>query len=100
MKRYFFRILTYTILAASIAVLSALYTGTVKHNKSLKIQVKEQSVIIDSLLKRKTYNFEVKLNVTDKSRNNIYGRYNKGTIEMPSVKTYMLEIDSTSINFK
>jgi len=100
MKKYFFRLLTYAILAASIATLSALYTGIVKHNKSLKIQVKEQSVIIDSLLKRKTYNFEVKLNVTDKSRNNIYGRYNKGIIEMPNLKTYMLQIDSTNINFK
>jgi len=91
------KIIIYAALAAVIAVMSAVIAGQRKHVVTLKNQVAEQSAIIDSLLKRKTYNFDVKLNVTDRSSNKIYGRYNKGTIEMPSVKTYLLEIDSTSI---
>ena len=97
MKRTFITIIISLILSAAIAVLSAMYNGSIKQNKTLRAQVTQQSAIIDSLLARKTYNFEVKLNVTDRSRNNIYGRYNKGTIEMPSVKTYILQLDSVSL---
>lgn len=92
--------ITFVVLAAALAVVSAMYSGSVKHNKSLKKQVAEQSVIIDSLLKRKTYSFEVKLNVTDRSRNIVYGRYNRGTIWMPQEKIYELKIDSTSVFIK
>ena len=40
---------------------------------------------------------DVKLYVTDRSKNNIYGRYNKGTITIPTVKTYKLEVDSVRV---
>ena len=110
MKRYFIRIIIYVALVASIAVTAALYRGSVKHNKSLKAQVKEQSIIIENqshtieeLTKIKTYNyqFEVKLDVTDKSKYNIYGRNNAGTIIAPNQKQYELKIDSTSfVNMK
>jgi len=98
--KIFGKLIGYLILAAAVAVLAALYQGSVKHNKSLKLQVQEQSVIIDSLLKRKTYNFEVKLNVTDKSKSTIYGRYNKGTISMPHERIYTLVLDSTQFTVK
>jgi len=100
MKKYLFRVFGYVILSAVIAGMGWVI-GVQKK------RIKEQSQSIEylqnennELRKLKTYHFEVKLNVTDKSRNNIYGRYNKGIIEMPSAKTYMLEIDSTSINLK
>jgi hypothetical protein len=44
--------------------------------------------------------FDVQLNVTDKSRSTIYGRYNKGTISMPQEKTYKLEMDSMKVSVK
>jgi hypothetical protein len=94
------KILGYFILAAVLAVFIALYSGSVKHNKTLKLQVKDQGVIIDSLLKRKTYTFDVKLNVTDRSRSIIYGRYNKGSISMPQERTYTLTVDSANFTVK
>ena len=94
------KIIIYVAVAAIIFVMIAVIAGQRRHVVTLKNQVAEQSLIIDSLLKRKTYSFDVKLNVTDRSNNKIYGRYNKGTIEMPSVKTYLLEIDSTNIIIK
>lgn len=79
----------------SLAITIATLEGA--HRRSLAKQVKEQSVVIDSLLKRKPALMDVKLYVTDKSRNNIYGRYNKGTITIPTVKTYKLEVDSVRV---
>lgn len=80
---------------ASLAITVASLEGA--HRRSLAKQVKEQQVVIDSLLKRKPALMDVKLYVTDKSRNNIYGRYNKGTITIPTVKTYKLEVDSVRV---
>lgn len=68
-----------------------------RHMKDLRVQVQEQSCIIDSLLKRRMTVVDVKLNVTDKSRFAIYGRYNRGTISVPNERTYTLEIDSFSL---
>ena len=64
------------------------------HRRSLARQVKEQSVIIDSLLTRPKALLDVNLYVTDKSVNKIYGRYNKGFITMPQERRYILEVDS------
>ena len=97
MKKNLIRIIGYILLATALAVVSALYRGSIKTNKVKDARINEQSMLIDSLLKRKTYLFDVKLNVTDKSKNTIYGRYNKGHIFMPQEKIYKLEIDSTSI---
>jgi hypothetical protein len=88
------------VLITVIATLSVLYAESRKHVVTLKAQVKEQSAIIDSLLSRRMTVFDVKLNVTDKSRNVVHGRYNKGTINMPQERTYKLEIDSVSVNVK
>lgn len=79
----------------SLAITIATLEGA--HRRSLAKQVKEQSVVIDSLLKRKPAMMDVKLYVTDRSKNNIYGRYNKGTITIPTVKTYKLEVDSVRV---
>ena len=70
------------------------------HRRSLQKQVKEQSVIIDSLLQRRMTVFDVQLHVTDKSVNKIYGRYNKGTISMPQERKYILEVDSVSMSVR
>lgn len=97
MKNYL-KIIIYAAIAVVIATLLAVSITQGRHLKSLKIQVTEQSAVIDSLLKRRMTVFDVTLNVTDKSTNKIYGRYNKGTIQMPSTKSYVLELDSVSMN--
>ena len=96
MKKWI-NIVIYVVLVATIAVMGTTINGQRKHVTSLNNQVKEQSTIIDSLLKRRMTVFDVQLNVTDKSRNIIHGKYNKGTINMPQERTYKLEIDSTNI---
>ena len=80
-----------TALAVTVASLEG------SHRQSLARQVKEQSVVIDSLLKRDQPLFDVDLYVTDKSRNTIYGRYNRGTINMPQERRYILEVDSVNV---
>ncbi|MBO4654673.1 MAG: hypothetical protein J5644_03925 [Bacteroidales bacterium] len=97
MKTYL-KIIIYAAIAVAIATLLAVSISQGKHIKSLKIQVTEQSAVIDSLLKRRMTVFDVTLNVTDKSTNKIYGRYNKGSIIMPSNKSYVLELDSVIMN--
>ena len=96
MKTYL-KIIIYAAIAVAIATLLAVSITQGKHIKSLKAQVAEQSAVIDSLLARRMTVFDVHLSVTDKSTNKIYGRYNKGTIQMPSTKSYMLEMDSVSM---
>lgn len=89
------------ILMAVMAVITALAVTVASlegsHRRSLAKQVKEQSAIIDSLLKRDLPLFDVQLYVTDKSVNKIYGRYNKGTISMPQERRYILEVDSVNV---
>ena len=87
----------YAVLAASICTLTAITIGQGKHLRTQKAQIKEQSIIIDSLLKRRMTVIDCQLMVTDKSRFAIYGRNNKGTINVPNDRTYHLAIDSTSI---
>ncbi len=91
------------IVIVVISIIGILSTGLgfqSRHVKSLKCQVKEQSLVIDSLLNRRMTVMDVELYVTDKSKNIIYGRYNQGTITMPQEKTYHLEVDSVSIAVK
>lgn len=99
MKTYL-KIIIYAAIAVVIATLLAVSITQGRHLKSLKIQVTEQSAVIDSLLKRRMTVFDVTLNVTDKSTNKIYGRYNKGSIIMPGNKSYVLEVDSVNMNVK
>ena len=95
MKKWTWILMAVLAVITSLAITIATLEGA--HRRSLAKQVKEQSVVIDSLLKRKPALMDVKLYVTDKSRNNIYGRYNKGTITIPTVKTYKLEVDSVRV---
>ena len=92
MKKWTWILMAVLAVITSLAITIATLEGA--HRRSLAKQVKEQSVVIDSLLKRKPAMMDVKLYVTDRSKNNIYGRYNKGTITIPTVKTYKLEVDS------
>ena len=94
------KIIIYAIVAVAIATLTATTIGQARHIKSLKAQVEEQHVIIDSLLKRRMTVIDCQLHVTDKSRFAIYGRYNKGTINVPNDRTYTLQIDSMNITLK
>ncbi|MBO4654933.1 MAG: hypothetical protein J5644_05255 [Bacteroidales bacterium] len=85
---------------ATISVLSFQLKSRTEVCNNLKERTAEQSRVIDSLLNRRMTVFDVQLHVTDKSHFAIYGRYNKGTINVPNERSYLLEIDSTSINMK
>ena len=95
---------TRLILPLVLAALAAL-TATAaflehSHRKSLQRQVVEQSAVIDSLLSRDRPLLDVQLHVTDRSRNVIYGRYNRGTIPMPQERRYILEVDSSTLTIR
>ncbi len=85
------------ILAALAALAATAAFLEHSHRKSLQRQVAEQSAVIDSLLSRDRPLLDVQLHVTDRSRNVIYGRYNKGTITMPQERRYILEVDSSTL---
>ena len=95
MKKWTWILMAVLAVITSLAITIATLEGS--HRRSLAKQVKEQSVVIDSLLKRKPAMMDVKLYVTDRSKNNIYGRYNKGTITIPTQKIYKLEVDSVRV---
>ncbi len=92
--------IVWAVLAATTAVATTTAILEGNHRRSLSKQVKEQSEIIDSLLHRDQPLLDVKLYVTDKSRNVIYGRYNKGSIYMPQERRYILEVDSMNMRIK
>lgn len=87
----------YCIIAILLVSLITLTTCLSVSNARLQKQVEHQNAIIDSLLARRMKVMDVDLYVTDKSVNKVYGRYNKGQITMPSLKTYTLDIDSVSL---
>lgn len=92
--------IVWVVLLAATAVASTAAALEGNHRRSLAKQVKEQSAVIDSLLSRNYPLLDVKLYVTDKSRNTIYGRYNKGYINMPQERKYILEVDSVNMRIK
>ena len=94
------KIIIYAAVAVAMATMTATTILQARHISSLKNQVDEQHIIIDSLLKRRMTVIDCQLHVTDKSRFAIYGRYNKGTINVPNDRTYTLYIDSTNITVK
>jgi hypothetical protein len=92
--------IVWIVLLAATAVASTAAALEGNHRRSLEKQVKEQSVVIDSLLSRDQPLLDVKLYVTDKSKNTIYGRYNKGWISMPQERRYILEVDSVNMRVR
>ena len=92
--------IVWVVLLAATAVASTAAALEGNHRRSLAKQVKEQSAVIDSLLSRDQPLLDVKLYVTDRSVNKIYGRYNKGTISMPQERRYILEVDSMNMRIK
>lgn len=90
----------YAALALVTAVSLTFGIAEGAHRRSLQKQLKAQSVIIDSLLCRPQALMDVKLYVTDRSVNKIYGRYNKGFITMPQERKYILEVDSIRTTLK
>ena len=88
------------VLVSVITTLAAVCGVQHREATTLRKQVAEQSAVIDSLLARRMTVFDVELHVTDRSRLNVYGRYNKGTINVPAEKTYRLEMDSVKIQPK
>lgn len=94
------KILITAVIALIITCLATANAYQHRANKQLRVQVKEQSKVIDSLLARRMTFFDCQLYVTDKSRNYVYGRYNRGTINMPQERLYRLVIDSVKMTVK
>lgn len=90
----------YGVIAVTIGTLSATTALQRKHLKDVRTQCAEQSRVIDSLLTLDRTYFEVQLYVTDKSVSKVYGSHNKGTITMPSERTYKLVIDSANVKMR
>ena len=97
MKLYV-KIIIYVIVSSLIAILSILYGLTKKQNVVYAKRIERQDIIIDSLIARRMHVFDVKMTVTDKSKSIVYGKYNKGTITMPTEKIYILDFDTLKIN--
>lgn len=97
MKLYV-KIIIYVIVSSLIAILSILYGLTKKQNVVYAKRIERQDIIIDSLIARRMHVFDVKMTVTDKSKSTVYGKYNKGTITMPTEKIYILDFDTLKIN--
>ncbi len=87
-------------MTAAVGTLSLLLHQERRHCASLESRVTEQSTVIDSLLARRMQLMDVQLWVTDKSRNVVYGRYNKGSISMPQERKYILVVDSVNTSVK
>lgn len=96
MKGYF-KIIIYSLISAAALSLAVALGYSERNNRALKHRTIEQSKVIDSLLNRRIKAVDVQLYVTDKSKNTIYGKYNKGSIQMPQERKYILEVDSISI---
>lgn len=94
------KIIIAAVVAIALAATTTMATVQTKHVKDLRLQVKEQSRVIDSLLTIRHNYINVDLNVTDKSTSKLYGTYNKGTITFPQVRTYKLEIDSVGLRLR
>lgn len=86
--------------SAAITILSEKLKSKTEVCAELKKRSDEQSRVIDSLLNRRDKFIDVQLHVTDKSRFAIYGRYNKGTINVPNERRYELTIDSTNVTMR
>lgn len=89
-----------SVAAVAISILSIELGHNVMMCRHLKRQVADQTVIIDSLLRRRMNVFDVQMHVTDKSKFAIYGRYNKGTINVPNERRYILEVDSVNLKMR
>lgn len=77
------------------------WNRTYKEKKDYFEVIVKQNEIIDSLVNTPPrLNMEVKMNLTDKSKFEINGKNNSGTINVPTHRTYVLEVeyDSVSIN--
>lgn len=98
MKRTIIRIIIYVILSLVCCALAALFGLSQKQVKQQAKRIERQDIIIDSLLARRMHIFDVKMTVTDKSKSIVYGKYNKGNINMPTEKIYILDFDTLKIN--
>lgn len=90
----------YAAMAVTISTLSVTTALQSRHLKDARNHVAEQSRVIDSLLTLERTYFDVQLNVTDKSVSKVFGSHNRGTITMPSQRTYRLVVDSTNVKMR
>ena len=100
MMKIWIKTIIYAVLVSTIISLSVLSAVQGRHLKDMRKQVAEQSVVIDSLLVLKRTVFEINMEVTDKSVFKVNGSHNKGSISVPSDRTYHLIIDSCNVKMR
>lgn len=100
MIKTWIKVIIYAVIAVALATTTTVAALQGRHLKDVRLQVAEQSRVIDSLLTIRRTFMDVELNVTDKSVAKIYGRYNHGTISMPQERVYKLVIDSTNVKIR
>lgn len=100
MIKTWIKAIIYAVIAVALATTTTVAALQGRHLKDVRLQVAEQSRVIDSLLTIRHTFMDVELNVTDKSVAKIYGRHNHGTISMPQERVYKLVIDSTNVKIR
>lgn len=98
MKRILIEIIVTLLLAGWGAVTTTMTAYQTKSVMELKEHIKFQNAVIDSLITLPRKMFDVKLNVTDKSKTTLNARKQSGKIIFPNTKTYELKIDSLTIS--
>ena len=97
--RLLIKAIPYIIIAILLTAvcLQQFHIGSLKkHRTEQNLVINEQIEQIKTLSNLKTYNFEVKLNVTDNSKVKLNNKGNKGTVNTSSDKSY--SIDSISFS--
>ena len=96
----YFKIILIGLAVLTITGLSVAVGYQHKNIKNLNKTVDFQRETIDSLLAlppAESITLEVELHVTDKSKIDVNGKGNSGTINVPTDRKYFIEIDSTSL---
>lgn len=91
------------VLGILFGVCAAGWGVTHKTSKERKATIEFQRVTIDSLMalppaEEQNITIEMHMAVTDKSKVDVNGKGNSGTINVPSERKYVVEMDSTSLN--
>lgn len=96
-------IIIVVVLAISIIGEAIGWNISQNHSRERQSTIEFQRVMIDSLLalppaESQYITLELNMAVTDKSKVDVNGKGNSGTINIPSERHYLVELDSTSLN--
>lgn len=94
------KIIVIAIVLIALGVASTGWITGMQINRKQSARIEEQAKVIDSLLNLPpTISVSARMDVTDKSKIDVNGKNNQGTINVPTERVYVLElqIDSTKM---